>query len=368
LPALGISASTFLLEDDAIVGTSAFADEVASAGLVTREAPSEFPQVVFDRDLLQTQTTDATRLPDLAQVWLSFRQQLAPADAPRFHGAVGRRAPATYAVSHLERYLACPFKYFAGRVLGLEEERDEESGLTPQERGQFLHRVFETFFEEWSAAGRRTITAECLEDALTLFEAIAERHLASLRDADRALERTYLLGSAVAPGLAERAFASEIEHGVAVAERLLEHGLEGTFSFTGPEGARAIALRAKADRIDLLDDGTLRVIDYKIGRAPKVSRSLQLPVYGICAQQDLEGRHGRQWTLSRAGYIAFKEKNAFVSIGTNLEKALMEGQERLISAVEGIEGGDFPPRPDEPWLCSRCGYALVCRKDYVGDD
>jgi CRISPR/Cas system-associated exonuclease Cas4 (RecB family) len=364
-----ISASTFLLENDAIVAASSFLDEIAAAGLVVREATTDTPDdAVFAHEKLGGARIDAGTLSVNTHGWLRFRQQLAPAEAARFHGSVGPRAPATYAVSHLERYLACPFKYFAGRILGLEEEREEESGLTPQERGQFLHRVFEAFFQEWNALGHRTITADELEDALALFEAVAERHLASLREADRALERTYLLGSAVAPGLAERAFASEIEHGVAVAERLLEHALEGTFTFKGSDASRQVSLRAKADRIDLLEDGTLRIIDYKIGRAPKLSRSLQLPVYGICAQQELDGRGGRQWTISRAGYIAFKEKNAFVSIGMNLEKALIEGQERLILATNGIEAGNFPPRPDEPWLCSRCGYSLVCRKDYVGDD
>ena len=368
LPAVEISASAFSLEDDAIVAASAFVDEISAAGLIVGEARADAPAALFEHEALDAEPPDASSLPENTRRWLAFRQQLASPDAARFHGATGPRAPATYAVSHLERYLACPFKYFAGRILELDEERDEESGLTPQERGQFLHRVFETFFDEWSAAGHRTITAESLEAALALFEAVAERQLANLRDADRALERTYLLGSAVAPGLAERAFASEIEHNVAVTERLLEHGLEGTFTFTGIEGSRQIALRAKADRIDLLEDGTLRIIDYKIGRAPKLSRSLQLPVYGLCAQQELDGRHGRRWTVSRAGYIAFKEKNAFVSIGASLEKALIEGQERLLSAVSGIEEGRFPPRPDEPWLCSRCGYSLVCRKDYVGDD
>ena len=24
--------------------------------------------------------------------------------------------------------------------------------------------------------------------------------------------------------------------------------------------------------------------------------------------------------------------------------------------------------PDEPYFCTRCGYASVCRKDYVGDE
>jgi RecB family exonuclease len=138
--------------------------------------------------------------------------------------------------------------------------------------------------------------------------------------------------------------------------------------FAGADGPREVKLKVKADRIDLLDDGTLRVIDYKIGRAPKPGRSLQLAAYSVCARQHLADRRGRDWPVSRAGYVAFREKNAFVSIGTNLEKALAEGQQRLVSAIASIEEGSFPPKPDEPWLCSRCGYALVCRKDYVGDD
>ena len=112
-------------------------------------------------------------------------------------------------------------------------------------------------------------------------------------------------------------------------------------------------------------------MDYKLGRAPKPARALQLPVYGVCAAQQLEGRHGRSWPLSRAGYVAFREKNAFVSLGTTpaaTAQALLDGQHRMVAAVEGIEQGRFPVDPDEPFLCTRCGYAGVCRKDYVGDE
>jgi ATP-dependent helicase/DNAse subunit B len=273
-------------------------------------------------------------------------------------------------VSSLERYLECPFKYFAAHVLRLPEERADESGLTPQERGQFLHAVFEMFFREWQASGRRSVTTTNLAEAVQLFEEIAERQLKTLPESDRALERTYLLGSAAAAGLAERAFAFEIEQGGEVIERLLEHELEGTFVFQGALGDRSVRLRAKADRIDLMADGTLRIVDYKLGKAPKSSRALQLPVYGVCAVQALDGRHQRSWTLARAGYVAFREKNAFVDLGTSskLDEAVRAGQERLLTAIDGIERGEFPPDPEEPFLCTRCAYALVCRKDYVGDE
>jgi RecB family exonuclease len=132
-----------------------------------------------------------------------------------------------------------------------------------------------------------------------------------------------------------------------------------------------IHLRSKADRIDLLQDGTLRIIDYKLGRAPSRDRALQLPVYGACAQQALKGRHNRQWTVSRAGYVAFREKQAFSPLGRSEEDivaALKEGEARLVTAVEGIERGEFAVRPDEPYLCNWCAYPTVCRKDYVGDE
>jgi ATP-dependent helicase/DNAse subunit B len=156
-----------------------------------------------------------------------------------------------------------------------------------------------------------------------------------------------------------------------VLERLLEHPLEGTFVFEGASGPREVRVRGKTDRIDLLADGTLRIIDYKLGRAPKPARVLQLPVYGVAAVQQLDGRLGRQWSVGRAGYVAFKEKNAFVDLGGragNLPAALAEGQKRFVEAIERIEAGEFPVDPDEPWFCTRCGFSHVCRKDYVGDE
>ena len=370
LPRVRVSASTFTLEDDAIVSGSPFLEEIETSGLVAQQISTErTPPFVHEQ--LFGAAPDPAVLTERARAWLALRASRTPGDHASFRGAVGPRPPVPYAVSHVERYLDCPFKYFAARVLRLDEERDDESGLSPQERGQLLHTAFEDFFKEWHHRGGREITTANLADALDLFAAVAEVTLSHLPEGDRALERTYLLGSAAAPGLAERAFNFEIEHGVPVVERLLEHPLEGEFAFRGGDGPRRLRIRAKADRIDLLADGTLRVIDYKLSRAPKPARALQLPVYGACAEQSLAGRHGRTWKVARAGYVAFKERNAFVAIGgagTSLEQAFAEGEGRLVAAVDGIERGEYPVRPDEPYRCRWCGYAGLCRKDYVGDE
>src|SRR5206468_2136983 len=120
------------------------------------------------------------------------------------------------------------------------------------------------------------------------------------------LERTRLLGSPAAAGLGDAVFRMEAERSVAVVERLLEHGLTGEFTFAAADGARTVTLRGKADRLDLLEDGTFRLIDYKLGWPPNRARALQLPIYGLCAEQRLTFYRGRRWTLGEAVYLAFK--------------------------------------------------------------
>ena len=369
LPRRRVSLSSFTLEDDAIVSPSPLLEDVDAAGLpierLVRAPGAAGNSRVFVHEALAIDPIAPVVSGEAAE-WLALRASRT-FEEPRFRGLTGARAASTYAVSRLERYLECPFKYYAAHVLKLPEERDEQAWMTPQERGLFVHAVFESFFAEWQRLGHGAITTSNVEPAIALFDTIAERRLAALPEGDRALERTLLLGSAAAAGFGERAFAFEIEDDMPLVERLLEYQLENTFTFQTEAGPRRIALRAKADRIDLLQDGTLRIVDYKTGRAPEKKRSLQLPIYGVCAQQALEGRHGRSWTISRAVYIAFKDKTPFTQL-QNPAKALAEGQAVLLTVVDAIERGEFPVRPDEPFLCNWCPYPGVCRKDYVGDE
>ena len=240
-----VSISTFTLEDDAIVPRSAFLEDVETLGLELHAVNVE-SSLVFVQEALREPVDDGGMLleavaPALTREqegWLALRMSRSPSSDPAFHGHAGARDPSAYAVSHVERYLDCPFKYFSSYVLGLDEERNEEAGLSPRERGQFLHEVFQQFFVAWQAAGHRSITSETLQAALRIFESVVEARLARLSDADRALERNYLLGSAAAPGLADRAFAFEIEQGVGVIERLLEHTARRAIRADGPATAR----------------------------------------------------------------------------------------------------------------------------------
>ncbi len=370
LAASRVALSAFTLEDDALVRPSPLLEEVEDAGLEPARVAGGPPPRMFVHEALMEAPVIPAAVGGPAADWLARRLARPAGGDGRFRGATGPRAPGAYRVSAIERYLACPFKYFAAHVLRAEEERAEEPGLSALERGRLVHEVFEAFFTEWQAAGRGAITPESLAEAIDTFGRVAEARLETLPEADRALERAQLLGSAAASGFGARAFEFEIESGAAVVERLLEHALEGPFVVDGGDGPREVALRGKADRIDLLEDGTLRLVDYKLGHAPKPARAIQLPVYGVCAEQRLRGRHGRDWTFGAAGYVAFGERQPFVAMGgrTRFADAVTEGIGRLLAAVDGIERGEFPVRPDEPFLCTYCAYPSVCRKDYVGDE
>ena len=100
----------------------------------------------------------------------------------------------------------------------------------------------------------------------------------------------------------------------------------GEVSFGDAEAPAAselkLALRGKADRIDLLEDGTFRLIDYKLGWPPDRNRALQLPVYSLFAEHALAGHRGRHWRLGEAVYLAFKGPKRVVPLFTALSTVI----------------------------------------------
>jgi RecB family exonuclease len=350
-----VALSVFSLDDETIVARSVLLDEVPRARLSSRV-----------REAIEMRRGSA----DETLVRAALRTDRSPSDAPGFHGATGRRESQPWSVSALETYTTCPFKFFAQHVLRLEEEPDDEEVMDPRRQGQFVHKVFETFFTEWQEKGHGAITAANLEAARLLFTVVVDRALKALPEGEAGLERTRLLGSSAAAGLGEAVFRMEAERPIPVLERLLEHELRGPFVVATDTGSRQVHLKGKADRVDLLADGTFRLIDYKLGWPPDRNRALQLPIYSVCAEQRLAGRHGRRWVLGEAMYLAFKGPKRVVPLFTTpsaRDEILATAQQRLGDTLEAIDRGEFPPTPDDVYRCETCSFASVCRKDYVGD-
>ena len=157
--------STFQLENDSIVGPSVFLEDVDRLELRSHtQEPAAAPRI-FVHQALTSDPVAVQSVQGDAAAWLTLRLGRSDASTERFHGTAASYVPPAYSISSLERYLQCPFRFFSERVLGLQEDPDDEPTLNPKELGIFVHEVFHRFFEEWKGQGHHAITPGNLSDA-----------------------------------------------------------------------------------------------------------------------------------------------------------------------------------------------------------
>jgi RecB family exonuclease len=367
-PRRRVRLSTFLLENDAVVERSILLDEVGGFGLEVARVELASPRVTAAEAMaVEPGRTDG--LPAATRAWADLRHTRDRSARERWAGEAGPWQMARVSVSRLEQFLMCPFKFFAAHVLRLEELPEDQAIQTPLERGRFLHELWERFFAEWQRRGHGRISADRLHEARALFDELCEAALAELSPAEAALERVRLLGSAASPGIAHRVFTMEAERPVRVLERLLEFPIAGQFQFRAKDGnTRTVTLNAKTDRIDVLEGGGLRVIDYKSKNTPDPKVALQLPVYAHLARESLSASRGGQWRLDEAMYVSFEGDRAIVKLrpakGQSLDDVVADAEDRLVDALDRIAQGHFPPMPAKKSFCGPCSFRTVCRLEY----
>ena len=363
LAAARVTLSAYAFEDDAPVIPSMFIEHAADAGLaVVREPPQAGAPVVPDDALLNAPPPDD--LPEPAGGWLEFRQRRQHGE--RYRGAAGASRRDAYTTGALEQYLACPFKYFARYELGLEEEPGGETALSPLSRGAILRRLTARFWAAWQADGERAITPANLDRALDRFQALADDEVRAAPAADRAILRTWLCGSAAAPGLAEQLCRLELARPADVVECLVDLQVEDAREAPRGDDVPPIRVRGAIDRVDLLSDGTFRVVDYKAGRVPAADQALQLAAHARWAERRLDGYRGRTWRARDAAYVALGDARLRVPLASgSVEPVLADGVTRAAGVLERIGRGAFPVRPSGRHLCTHCAYAAVCRKEYA---
>ncbi|MPY88446.1 MAG: hypothetical protein GEU99_11020 [Luteitalea sp.] len=368
LPHDQLSVSTFLLEQDTLVRASSLLEEIDDFDASVVRLP--LPDVrVLAEEALSLAPVVPRAVDAAAAAWLAVRLSRTPRDAPAFRGHVGSCDRKQFSVTAVERYLQCPFKHFAADELALEPDVEEAPGLSALQRGRFVHQVLRDFFARWSESA--DLTVEDMPRARQALTEVVEAALAALPEPERTLERQRFLGTAVSSALVDRILRAEISAPGLVSARLVEHRIDGRYLFEEKGEERWVSVRGVADRVDLLEENRLRVIDYKIGRAPRSPVALQPQIYGLCLEQQLARERGGTWQLAEAGYLALGQAEPYVPVvrrGRERTAQLAEATARFLEAVDAIGRGDFRVAPAEPFLCVYCAFPTVCRKDYVGDE
>ncbi len=282
-------------------------DEIPRARLSsTAGAPFDETRVFLD-EALSLEPVMLDSFDGETRAWAELRSGRSPADAPDFHGTVRDAPVRAWSVSAIETYLGCPFKFFAQHVLKLERGARGRGGDGSASPGAIRARRLRGILQ--GLAGRRAWRHHRAESGRC--PRGCSRQSSSARSIDcPSRSRT---GADTPSGVAGGGGARRggFQDGSGASRRRGRTSARAPAGRRGGRssrrhGPRTIALRGKADRLDLLADGTFSLIDYKLGWPPNRARALQLPIYSLCAEQRLAGHRGRSWTLGEAAYLAFK--------------------------------------------------------------
>ncbi len=127
-------------------------------------------------------------------------------------------------------------------------------------------------------------------------------------------------------------------------------GIEVGFQFKIGEDL----IKGKIDRVDLVGDQEIELIDYKTG-APKDNKlssedKTQLLIYQLAASQLFKEKVNRLTFY----YLGDGQKISFLGN----EKELEEVQQKVADWISKIKGAEFPPQPG--WNCQFCDYKSIC--------
>ncbi len=287
-------------------------------------------------------------------IWSDPRPQTVPAATPQTRPAPSAAdlLPARLSASAAEALRACPYRWFALNLLGLDEANELEGEVGKRDYGTWLHAVLQRFHAERGAPAERaaevghlaaigrTVQAEQgFDDAAFLayaasFEVFAPRYIEWLHARDAA-------------GAAWR--ESEADREIAL------------------PGAPGTVLRGRIDRIDVVPGEagrTLELIDYKTGSTQALSERVRQPFEDtqLAAYAALVATEGRPM---KAIYLAVDGTRELGEIehpqvgrsGAALAQGLAEDLRRVHA------GAGLPALGEGP-ACAYCAARGLCRRDH----
>ncbi len=278
---------------DRQIGLSAHDLVMALGGkriVLTRSARQGSGPAIASRFVLRMQAMCGSQLqqnevlPQWAEM-LDRRRPGQPCARPAPNPAAERRRVAL-SVTDVDGLKADPFTFYAKKILGLRKLDILDADPTAAWRGTLVHDVLEHWAKDDDYASEKLLERLDVE--------LAKRSSHPLM--------RYLWRPRLAKGFVWVGEQIEKNRAEGRVPRLTEE--KGTITVDG------IPLTGKIDRLDLMPDGSLAIVDYKTGRPPSVKAliegySLQLGLLGAIAQQvgfkDVRGTASQfeYWSLAK---------------------------------------------------------------------
>ena len=295
---------------------------------------------------------------------------LLPAREMRFSGVEaaadvpsrGRALPQTFPpartkeayLGDVDEWKGCPFRYAASRLWSIKEETP--SGFDPKLGGSLLHELWKRLWEQHFRSG------EALSDLVeVLWEGTARSFY------EEVLSRYSLYGRRLlyqAQRLARLQDSLESRLAPLRRDQMREYPL--------PElEIDGVRFKGRADRIELLTDGSAVILDYKSGRSDSYRDSVQLSAYAIALEETGVSVAGYAYLCHKDGsiYGHFADPKLAKIFGQGRKKISLkdkidEARSVLESMANGIASGLFSPDYTSK-SCRDCGYKALCRREEI---
>lgn len=284
-----------------------------------------------------------------------------PVQEPYLEGAAGggtarprpaapQRVPLRLSISAYASLMACPYQFYARRMLGLAEAEEVREALEKRDYGEFVHRILQRFH-----AAHQQLSGQADEVLAGDLEAIS-RDVFAPEIAENFLEQAWLARwLACVPGYI--AWQKERE---AAGWRHAGGELKREMALPLADGGEVV-LHGRLDRLDRRADGSEAVLDYKTQDAQGLKRRLADPAEDVqlASYALLQGER-----VGEAAYVALDgEKPVELSLPDVQEMAGAQ-EARLAATVEALRGGARLPAHGIEAACGWCEMRGLCRRDY----
>jgi RecB family exonuclease len=276
----------------------------------------------------------------------------------------------------MQSLAACPLQFLFERLLrvGVLEAPERRHTIEARDKGLLIHGVLEAFVGETVLGEGGGFSGWGADDFSRLHELAVQ--------ACAEYEERGLTGKAVFWQTERAQIVRDLDRYIRVDNAWLAEGnetpiaVEMSFGMREQDpvviraGDRQIHFRGTIDRIDKAADGSLRIIDYKSGRADSYNsiktdplgggRHLQLPIYAKAAEPLRTG----QETVT-AEYRFCSAIGGFSRVQVELTGALEEELGGVLTVLaQTVANGTLPPRPGRnDDHCRYCDFEAACRLD-----
>jgi ATP-dependent helicase/nuclease subunit B len=273
-----------------------------------------------------------------------------PGGTPMPRPSAALRVPQRLPVSAYASLMACPYQFFARRILGLAEAEEVREALEKRDYGELVHRILQRFHAarpQLSGHPDDILAAELEEIARAVFAPQIEENFLEHAWLARWLEGV--------PGYI--AWQKERE---AAGWRYAGGELARETGLPLADGGKAV-LHGRLDRLDRRAGGGEAVLDYKTRDAQGLKRRLAVPGEDVqlACYALLQGEN-----VQEAAYVALDGgRPAELSLPSVAEMARAQGA-RLAALIDALRAGAALPAHGAEAVCGWCEMRGLCRRDY----